>query len=150
MVYSTAALLSGLGLLILIALALYACKLKYQLTKQDHSQSEFLRAAAEQQASTRHSLFIIASAAKDSQVGIVEASIRISTLLDAINPDARYEPDYQVIYDITERTSHIPRLEAWHNLDKSSKRKHEKDMRKLEQTLRAKALIAFAKVKNNS
>lgn len=120
-----------LGVLIVLVLALIAGRLVYKVYRQQKGRAEKLKALelANQQAQHERrewinkSIQILAQALHRDELTLTEASIRISGLLDSLNVTDEVKTEFSAFYQLSEKTSHIPYLEAWQNLSNSEQRK---------------------------
>lgn len=54
---------------------------------------------------------------------LTEASIRIAGLLDSLDVQAEVKAEFSAFYQLREKTSHIPYLEAWQKLSNAEQKK---------------------------
>lgn len=129
---SIALTLAGLGLAIIAALAYRAIGLLRELRLQQQ-QSQQLN--SEQQAAQRQSqksIEVLARGALDQQVPLLEACIRIATLLDHLEIEEAERQRYGAVYQLSLKSSHIPRLEQWQALDTATRKEYRKQIEALE------------------
>ncbi|MDO8343220.1 MAG: DUF2489 domain-containing protein [Cellvibrio sp.] len=131
-----------LGALIVLVLGLIAGRLVYQVYAQQKERTLKLQAqeAANQQAQREQrqwvnkSIQILAQAVHKDELTLTEASIRISGLLDSLDVHADIKTEFSAFYQLREKTSHIPYLEAWHNLSNAEQKKFDLDRLRHEAT----------------
>lgn len=119
------------GALIILVLAIVASCLVYRVYRQKKEQQEKLKALEEanQQAQREQrewfnkSIQILAQALHNDELTLTEASIRISGLLDALDVQSITKEEFSAFYQLREKTSHIPYLEAWQSLSKAEQNK---------------------------
>lgn len=132
--YALALLAAGVG--IIAVLAFVAARLLRQLQQQRRRQLNDAAQTAERRQHNkqfaRDSIAILARTALSGQVGLTEASIRITALLDFIGSDDTERQRCDVLYRLTRETSHIPRLEDWRHLNPTERRDFEAQMADLE------------------
>lgn len=92
------------------------------------------------------SMQIICRALIAGQVGSVEASIRLSGLMDQLGWADDMRQDYAVFDKMAQAVRHIPILDAWKNLPKEQKRQFEREMQQHEELLRDFILDAAGKM----
>lgn len=128
---------TGLGVIVVLAgVAVYYQWRLYQLRQLQKTQLEQARQAErESRANINSSINIICRATLSGQVGLVEASIRISGLMDQLGLNEHQRQDYSVFDKMTEAVRHIPRLEAWKRLPKAEKLQYEREMQQRESEL---------------
>lgn len=120
-----------LGALIILVLAVIAGRLVYKvyLQKKDHAlklqaqELENQKAQIEQREWINKSIQILAQAVHKDELTLTEASIRISGLLDSLDVQANIKTEFSAFYQLREKTSHIPYLEAWQNLSNAEQKK---------------------------
>lgn len=120
-----------LGVLIILVLAVVAGRLVYKvyLQKKDRAFKLQTLEAANQKAQTEQRLWvnksiqILAQAVHKDELTLTEASIRISGLLDSLDVPADIKTEFSAFYQLREKTSHIPYLEAWQNLSSAEQKK---------------------------
>lgn len=124
-----------LGALIILVLAVIAGRLVYKvyLQKKDHAlklqaqELENQKAQIEQRQWINKSIQILAQAVHKDELTLTEASIRISGLLDSLDVQADIKTEFSAFYQLREKTSHIPYLEAWQNLSNAEQKKFDLD-----------------------
>ena len=127
------------GVLIIGVLALIASRLLLQVHQQKKLRDRKLleleesnaKAQQEQRAWLNKSIQILAQAVGREELTLTEASIRIAGLLDALDANESIKTEFSAFYQLREKTSHIPYLDAWKNLSDAEQRKF--DMERLRQ-----------------
>jgi Protein of unknown function (DUF2489) len=136
--------------LIVITLAGYALYLYVQLrrkTAERKQQEELLVEEIESRRKNhRNSIRVIASAIVQGQVGLTEGAIRISMLVSQLGLSDLEKADYQVFFQLTEATSHIPILEEWKKLNKKEKLSFDQEREELEASFKAFIEVAANKL----
>ncbi|WP_331345676.1 DUF2489 domain-containing protein [Cellvibrio sp. UBA7661] len=120
-----------IGALVIIVLAAIASRLVYKVYLQKKVRDEKLKvlelanqqAQREQREWLNKSIQILAQALHNDELTLTEASIRISGLLDALDVHVSTKEEFSAFYQLREKTSHIPYLEAWQNLSKTEQNK---------------------------
>lgn len=120
-----------LGTLIILVLAIIAGRLVYKVHLQKKDREVKLQAleAANQKAQIERrewvnkSIQILAQAVHKDELTLTEASIRISGLLDSLDLSADIKTEFSAFYQLREKTSHIPYLEAWQSLSDVDQKK---------------------------
>ncbi len=131
-----------LGVLIVLVLALIAGRLVYKvyLQKKDHAlklqaqEAENQKAQIEQRQWINKSIQILAQAVHKDELTLTEASIRISGLLDSLDVQADIKTEFSAFYQLREKTSHIPYLEAWQHLSNAEQKKFDLERLRYEAT----------------
>lgn len=140
--------LIAIGVIAIIGLSIYIYRqYRFIKTKQAQQREQLARLEAQRQEKYTYvvdSLKILAHALQEEQVGPVEASIRIRSLLDYYDASLHQQAEYQVFDEVFRETEHIPILEAWKALDRKTRRKFERDIEQIEQ-VRGDAVKAAAK-----
>ncbi|WP_231591678.1 DUF2489 domain-containing protein [Cellvibrio sp. pealriver] len=130
------------GVLVIVVLAAIASNLVYKVYLQKKVREEKLEALeqANQQAQREQrewlnkSIQILAQALHNDELTLTEASIRISGLLDALDVQSSIKEEFSAFYQLREKTSHIPYLEAWQNLSKAEQNKFDIERLRHEET----------------
>mgnify|MGYP005985947441 CR=1 FL=1 len=129
-----------LGALIIVVLGAYALHLyiKLQDQKAEKKQQEQMFSAelATRRDYYRNSIRVICSAIVEEQVSLTEGAIRISMLVSQLGLAEQEINDFQVFFQLTEATSHIPILEQWKNLNKMEKLRYDQEREKLEESFK--------------
>lgn len=135
-----ATLLLTLGALIIVVLGAYAVHLylKLQAQKAKKKQQEQMLSAelATRRDHYRNSIRVICSAIVEEQVSLTEGAIRISMLVSQLELAEQEKNDFQVFFQLTEATSHIPILEQWKDLNKMEKLRYDQEREKLEESFK--------------
>ncbi len=122
---STWLILSILGALIVVALAIVAGVLQYKVHKLKQArraQEKALQAESDaQRERINKSIQVIAQAVGSDDITLTEASIRISVLLDSLGVGDDVREEFAAFYELKTATEHIPFLEAWQALSKKEK-----------------------------
>jgi len=130
------AVLLGVGVLLIAALAGYALYLWRRVWRNEKQQAEV---QARQRAELAADLRILASCLLDEQVPLIEGAIRIKVLLDNYDTGLGQDPRCQVFQELFEATSQVPTHAAWRSLDKAERRRHEAAFSALELQHKAEA-----------
>ncbi|HEX7762316.1 MAG TPA: DUF2489 domain-containing protein [Cellvibrio sp.] len=128
---SVLSLVIVLGVLIILVLAAIAGRLVLKVYRQQQERERKLKAQelANQQAQREQrewinkSIQILAHALHSDELTLTEASIRISGLLDTLDVSGDVKTEFSAFYQLREKTSHIPYLEAWQSLSNAEQRK---------------------------
>lgn len=106
-----------LGLLIVIALAVYAWRLWRRLKAMEASHRATEQAAQlgfeEQKKQAQNGLRILATALLQDELTLTEASMRIAWSLTQIDEQAHEKQRYSAFFQLAEATAHIPILDQW-------------------------------------
>lgn len=92
-------------------------------------------AEAKHRAEINSSIQIISRAVVADQVGYVEASIRISGLMDQLGLSPSERQEFAVFDKMRDAVRHIPILDAWKELPRDQKLKFEREMQLREDEL---------------
>lgn len=119
------------GGLVILGLSIVAIRLLLKLREQNKKRAIALQAIedANQKAQTEHrmwlnnSIQILARSVGKEDLSLTEASIRISGLLEALNVDETVKKEFSPFYQLRDKTSHIPYLQAWQDLSDAEQRK---------------------------
>jgi hypothetical protein len=119
------------GILIIVALSIVAARLVYKVNCQQKERAAKLKAQEEanqhaqreQRAWLNKSIQILAQALHNDELTLTEASIRISGLLDSLDVKPAIREEFSAFYQLREKTSHIPYLDAWRKLSKAEQNK---------------------------
>lgn len=147
-------LLVILGIVIIMVLGSYAfylyLKLRSQKARLHKQQEELVNLQKERHDHYRNSIRVIASAIVAEQVGLTEGAIRISMLVSQLDLSESEKADYQVFFQLTEATSHIPILDEWKKLSSLEKQRYDSEREELEKAYKefvesaAKELLAMS------
>ena len=128
----------AIAVVIVLGLSGYALYLFLQLRAREAErklqQEQLEKELAERRIKYRESVRVICSALLADQVSLTEASIRISMLVSQLELTELEKPHYQVFFQLTEATSHIPILEEWNKLSKQEKLRYDLEREKLEES----------------
>ena len=124
-----------LGAVVILVLSIVAGRLVYKVYRQKKEQEAKLQAQEEANQKTlreqrermNKSIQILAQAVHKDELTLTEASIRISGLLDALDVHADIKTEFSAFYQLREKTSHIPYLEAWQQLSSAEQNKFDID-----------------------
>jgi hypothetical protein len=129
-----------IAVLIIVALGGYALYLYRKLRQKDTERKQQEAILSEELSarrdSYRNSIRVIASAIVQEQVSLTEGAIRISMLASQLELSELERADYQVFFQLTESTSHIPILQEWKKLSKKDKRRYDQERESLEESFR--------------
>lgn len=129
--YSAIAIIAAL----LATAAYYQWRL-YQLRKRLQVQHALAdEAERKHRSDLNSSMQIICRALVAGQVGSVEASIRLSALMDQLGLSEAQRQEYTVFDKMAQAVAHIPILDAWKKLPKEKKRGFEYEMQQHEEEL---------------
>ena len=131
-----------LGVLIILALAVIAGRLVYKvyLQKKDRAVKFQALEAADRKAQIERrewvnkSIQILAQAVHKDELTLTEASIRISGLLDSLDVKANIKTEFSAFYQLRDKTSHIPYLQAWQKLSTAEQKKFDLERLRYEAT----------------
>lgn len=129
-------MLAVIGGLVVVALAVIAWRMWRQVWKQEAqlkaNQQEIEVNEQKRLDHIHESLNVIAAALLDGQVRVAEAGIRMAVLLSnlPLNCDSKHR--FAPLFEIYNRSQHIPTHSRWNELDKKQRRAYEKELRTLE------------------
>ena len=131
-----------LGAVIIVVLASIAGRLLYRVHAQKKEQEVKLqeqeqanqKAQREKREWINKSIQILAQAVHKDELTLTEASIRISGLLDTLDVQDEIKIEFSAFYQLREKTSHIPYLEAWQQLSSAEQNKFDVDRLRHEAT----------------
>ncbi|TNF04352.1 MAG: DUF2489 domain-containing protein [Gammaproteobacteria bacterium] len=133
-------LLLLLGVLIIVCLAGYAIYLQRQLQHRKAAREEQARQLAseldERREHYRKSIQILAAALEADQMTLTEGAIRISMLASQLDLDESEQEHYQVFFQLTQATAHIPILEDWKKLSTRDKLRFDRERVEIEEKYR--------------
>ena len=139
-----------IAVLIIVALGGYALYLYLKLRDKDAEQKQQEAMLSEELSArrdnNRNSIRVIASAIVQEQVSLTEGAIRISMLASQLELTELEKVDYQVFFQLTESTSHIPILEEWQKLSKKDKRRYDQERESLEGSFREFIVVSANKL----
>ena len=147
--------LSGLGLLVIVALSVYIVrqlgKLKEQRRQQEQNRQRLEEAkskAREQREYMIESIRVIARAmSEDERLTLTEGCIRLKVLIDNLKPEIHQDPDFEIIEQHYQATRHIPFLKEWRKLERREQRRYQHEMNRLESQNRSALLRAAEKLR---
>lgn len=152
---SVLSLVIVLGVLIILVLAAIAGRLVFKVYRQQQERERKLKAQelANQQAQREQrewinkSIQILAHALHSDELTLTEASIRISGLLDTLDVSGDVKTEFSAFYQLREKTSHIPYLEAWQSLSNAEQRKFDLERLQHEATFNDFVMDAAKRIK---
>ncbi len=123
----------ALGSLIILVLSIIAVRLvlkvnrlhKERASKLKALDDANLKARIEQREWLNNSIQILAQALHNDELTLTEACIRITGCLDSLGVQGSVKEEFSAFYQLREKTSHIPYLEAWKELSKSEQNQFE-------------------------
>ncbi len=124
-------ILTFIGAAIILVLGGIAGHLVYKVYLQNKANAKRLKeldeanekAQREQREWLNKSIQILAQAVHNDELTLTEASIRISGLLDSLDVHADVKTEFSAFYQLRDKTSHIPYLEAWQQLSSAEQNK---------------------------
>ena len=139
---SLLAVLSLIGAVIILVLAIIAGRLVYkviQLNKKRAQQLADIEAAslaaqAQARSHNNKSIQILAQALHKDELTLTEASLRIAFLLDQLEVNDAVKEEFSAFYQLRERTNHIPILQEWQALTDKEQRVFDKERLQHENT----------------
>lgn len=135
-----------LGLLIVVALAVYAFRLWRRLQAMEARQQATEAAAAsrieEQRQRAEKGLRILATALLQDELTLTEASMRIAYLLTQIDEQATEKRQYSAFFQLAQATAHIPILDQWKALSSRQQRAYTLEREKHEENFKPFVLEA--------
>lgn len=139
---SVLTILMIVGAAIIVVLASIAGRLVYKVQAQKKAQEAKLqeqeqanqKAQREQREWINKSIQILAQAVQKDELTLTEASIRIAGLLDSLDVHTDIKTEFSAFYQLREKTSHIPYLEAWQQLSNAEQNKFDIDRLRHEAT----------------
>lgn len=129
MTYSLALLLAIIAVAIIVVLGVYAQRLRKQVQAREQALQNVVDQA---RVKTLENVSIIAQALLDEQVDVMEASLRIRTLIDIIEPDWFELEPMKVFAEITLRGRHLATHQARKDLSKQERMKQDMERISLE------------------
>ena len=128
------------GSLVIVALAGYAIYLQKQLHQRKLAREEQARQLAvdleERREHYRKSIHILAAALEADQMTLTEGAIRISMLASQLDLEDGERERYQVFFQLTQATAHIPILEDWKALSTRDKLRFDRERQEIEEKYR--------------
>mgnify|MGYP002712336985 CR=1 FL=1 len=124
-------ILTFIGAAIILVLGIVAGYLVYKVYLKNQVNAKRLKvldeanekAQREQREWLNKSIQILAHAVHNDELTLTEASIRISGLLDSLDVNADVKTEFSAFYQLRDKTSHIPYLEAWQQLSSAEQNK---------------------------
>jgi len=103
-----------------------------QKNKDKQYEEAALKSERERTDYISESLNIIAVSLLDDQIRIAEASIRMAVLMDNLPLTCDAKHQFKAVFDVHEKTRHIPTHDKWKALSKSERKQFEKELKALE------------------
>lgn len=131
-------ILAALGVSIIAVLAVIAALLWRRVWAAERIQREQVNQHLNEEAKLNHiyeSLHVLALSALNDQVRIAEAGVRMAVLLDNLDLKCEEKHLFAPITEIYNRTRHMPTHERLNALEKSERRRFEKELREIEKEL---------------
>jgi DNA-directed RNA polymerase beta subunit len=131
-------LATSLASVLVVGLALYAAylflQLRVQASRVSEAQAELNAELHGKNLEARQSIQIIARALLQKDLTDTEAAMRIAYLAQQVSATEDEAEQFTVFQQLAEATSHIPILEDWQMLEKSEKRRLNKERAAIELT----------------
>jgi hypothetical protein len=131
-------LATSLASVLVVGLALYAgylfLQLRVQASRVSEAQAELNAELHGKNLEARQSIQIIARALLQKDLTDTEAAMRIAYLAQQVSATEDEAEQFTVFQQLAEATSHIPILEDWQMLEKSEKRRLNKERAAIELT----------------
>ena len=124
------AIISGLMVILILAWVI-SRQLKLD-KKRQQEMDEAEKTVLEGRKKRIESIQILLKVVGSEDLGWMEASIRIKTLLDQLSIDLSDHETIGVFYKVYAQTEHIPTHEGWNDLPKEARRKFRMEMMKCE------------------
>ena len=129
-------LAAAMAAIMVIALAAYAAWLSVQLRRQAgrarEAQEQLEAELQKKNLQARQSIQIIARALLQNDVTDTEAAMRIAYLSQQVSSTEQASEQSTVFVQLAEATAHIPILDDWQMLEKSEKRRLNKERAEIE------------------
>jgi len=129
-------LAAAMAAIMVIALAAYAAWLSVQLRRQAgrarEAQEQLEAELQKKNLQARQSIQIIARALLQNDVTDTEAAMRIAYLSQQVSSTEQESEQFTVFVQLAEATAHIPILDDWQMLEKSEKRRLNKERAEIE------------------
>jgi len=129
-------LAAAMAAIMVIALAAYAAWLSVQLRRQAgrarEAQEQLEAELQKKNLQARQSIQIIARALLQNDVTDTEAAMRIAYLSQQVSSTEQESEQFAVFVQLAEATAHIPILDDWQMLEKSEKRRLNKERAEIE------------------
>lgn len=120
------------AVVVVLILATIALTLHWRLYKLRAAEALAADKRSRQKQDINRSIQLIARALDAQQLGAVEASIRISVLMDALAVHEAIKSEFSVFYKLAEEASHIPILDAWKALSREQRAAFDMELLMLE------------------
>ncbi|PIE41161.1 MAG: hypothetical protein CSA49_04845 [Gammaproteobacteria bacterium] len=146
-------LLSVVGVLIIAVLAAVAWYLWQKVWKAEAQLQQQQKEAQESELKRLdhiyESLNVIAAALLEGQVRVAEACIRMAVLLSnlPLNCDSKHR--FAAIFEVYNRSQHIPTHSKWQELDKKERRRFEQELLAIESEFSEQIMAAAQYIKEN-
>ncbi|HSG04536.1 MAG TPA: DUF2489 domain-containing protein [Marinobacterium sp.] len=128
-------ILGGVAIIVALGLLIYK-QLNVARAQREANEERLAKHAAEAQKHRDYLLEsskVIANAIlNDDKITLTEGCIRLKVMLDNLDPQLHQHPHYGVFEEVYNRTSHIPILTDWRELERQQQRAFEKEMRAIE------------------
>lgn len=134
-------IVGGLGSLVL---GVYAYSLLRKVRQQERQKQERLQQRREK---TSADLSVLLGVLLDEQAAWVELCIRIKVILEHYDFELSRHSDYQVFQTVYLACEGIPTHEAWKELSREERRKHEASFAKLEKEHKESSYQAATKLR---
>jgi hypothetical protein len=122
----------GLGFLIIVALAWVISRQLKLDKKRKQEMEEAQKTVLEGRNKRIESIRVLLKVVGSEDLGWMEASIRIKTLLDQLSLDLSDHEIISVFYKVYAQTEHIPTHEGWSELPKDARKKFRMELMKCE------------------
>jgi len=131
------------GVVVIVALSLIIYRqvslAKALSREKKEAQARHAAEAAKQRDYLVDSSRLIATAIlNDDKITLTEGCIRLKVMIDNLNPQMHHDELYSVFEEVYNRTSHIPFLSGWRELERKQQRAFEKEMRAIEHECEAR------------
>ncbi len=142
----TLGLIISIGSIFFCPLLIYYLYLLKKINKKS-SESNYLQIFDPKVMSdARRSIKLILLAYQQGSVSAVETSMRISFLLKTLDFDDKIRRKFDIFYEVSAKSAHIPILEQWDNLEKKTKFQYEREIKKIDNDYRLKLQDASADI----
>ncbi|MEW5250831.1 DUF2489 domain-containing protein [Microbulbifer sp. 2201CG32-9] len=133
-----AAIVFGLA----VVAGFYWRKLQLAQRRQAAQLEALEKGVAAQRRNLIESIQILARTLLNDGVGLIEASIRIRVLMDALQLEQSVRDEFAVFFTVADKAGHIPILQEWQKLSRKKQFQYEQEMAALEAEYRDFALDA--------
>lgn len=141
------------GFLVIAVLAVIAWRLWQKVwdnEKRIKAHEQQVQASEQKRLDYIHeSLNVIAAAVLDDQVRVAEAGIRMAVLLDNLPLSCDSKHRFKPLFDIHDRSRHIPTHSKWEALEKKERRRFEKELVSIEREFEAQVKDIASHIKQN-